>query len=163
MAHRFEDVFDCHGPLLSRVASSYEANEALRQELLQEIALAVWQGLQRFDGRSSVKTYILRIAHNRAVSHVASYARQPGTESFEDHHHQSSLGSPEINTSTDHALNQLLIAVRQLPVATRQVLTLSLEGLSYEEISEVTGLTRSHVGVLLNRTRQSLYRSLSDE
>lgn len=41
----FDDIFAKHGALLSRVANSYEANEAMQQELLQEIAIAVWQGL----------------------------------------------------------------------------------------------------------------------
>ena len=40
----FKDILNQHQALLSRVAASYEANEALQQELLQEIALAVWQG-----------------------------------------------------------------------------------------------------------------------
>ena len=55
----FEDVFAQYGSLLSRVANSYEANHALQQELLQEIAIAVWQGLTRFKGDSSVKTCLL--------------------------------------------------------------------------------------------------------
>jgi RNA polymerase sigma-70 factor (ECF subfamily) len=149
----FEDVFAQYGALLGRVANSYEANDALQQELLQ--------GLARFKGDSSVKTYILKIAHNRAVTHVASQVKRIDTH----HYDQDDIGSdgyvsharsPEVETSQHQSLTRLLKAVRALPVQSRQVLTLSLEGLSYDEIAEVCGMTKNHVGVVLKRAKQSI-------
>ena len=157
----FEDVFAQYGALLGRVANSYEANEAMQQELLQEIAIAVWQGLSRFKGDSSVKTYILKIAHNRAVTHVASQVKRIDTHQY-DHDDTGSDGyasnthSPEEMSSKHQSLERLLRAVRALPLQPRQVLTLSLEGLSYDEIADVCGLTKNHVGVILKRTKQSI-------
>lgn len=160
----FEQVLRDYGPLLSRVANSYEANYALRQELHQEIALAVWQALARFENKSSIKTYILKVAHNRAVSHVASYARQPHRDEFEDDnadHSETVHQSPEKLLSAEQAMQKMLEAVRELPVLNRQVVTLSLEGLSYEEISDVCGVTKNHVGVLLKRTKEKLSQSVN--
>jgi DNA-directed RNA polymerase specialized sigma24 family protein len=51
----FSQVIQKHAALLGRVAATYEANFHLRQELLQEISLAVWQALEKFKGDSSVK------------------------------------------------------------------------------------------------------------
>ena len=104
MGQGFEDVFAQYGALLGRVANSYEANEAMQQELLQEIAIAVWQGLSRFKGDSSVKTYILKIAHNRAVSHVAKQVKRVDTHPYDDQDkgaeaYVSQQCSPEISTS----------------------------------------------------------------
>ena len=161
MGQGFEDVFAQYGALLSRVANSYEANDALQQELLQDIAIAVWQGLARFKGDSSVKTYILKIAHNRAVTHVASQVKRIDTHQY-DQDDSGSDGyvshtlSPEVETSQHQSLTRLLKAVRALPVQSRQVLTLSLEGLSYDEIAEVCGMTKNHVGVVLKRAKQSI-------
>ena len=165
MTQDFNAVISQYGNLLSRVASTYEANDALKQELLQEIALSVWQGLSRFEGKSSLKTYILKIAHNRAVSHVASQVRRRDLVDMDS--------LPEVPVATDaspeKAFDQqqkmatLLRLVRKLPLQSRQVLTLSLEGLSYEEIAEVSGLTKSHVGVLLNRAKASVSRSFVNE
>ena len=161
MEQGFEDVFAQYGALLSRVANSYEANDALQQELLQDIAIAVWQGLARFKGDSSVKTYILKIAHNRAVTHVASQVKRIDTHQY-DQDDSGSDGyvshalSPEVETSQHQSLTRLLKAVRALPVQSRQVLTLSLEGLSYDEIAEVCGMTKNHVGVVLKRAKQSI-------
>ncbi len=157
----FEDVFAQYGAILSRVANSYEANEAMQQELLQEIAIAVWQGLSRFKGDSSVKTYILKIAHNRAVTHVANQVKRLDTHQY-DHYDlgsdvfASTTHSPEEMSSQHQSLERLLRAVRALPLQSRQVLTLSLEGLSYDEIADVCGLTKNHVGVILKRAKQSI-------
>jgi len=160
----FEDVFAQYGAILSRVANSYEANEAMQQELLQEIAIAVWQGLSRFKGDSSVKTYILKIAHNRAVTHVANQVKRLDTHQY-DHYDlgsdvfASTTHSPEEMSSQHQSLERLLRAVRALPLQSRQVLTLSLEGLSYDEIADVCGLTKNHVGVILSAPSKVSCRS----
>jgi len=163
VGQEFEAVFAQYGALLGRVANSYEANDAMQQELLQEIAIAVWQGLSRFEGSSSVKTYILRIAHNRAVTHVANQVKRVDTAHYDDSSDSyiSTQHSPETVTSQHQSLQQLLEAVRQLPLKPRQVLTLSLEGLSYDEIADVCGLSKSHVGVILKRAKKSVMQGAS--
>lgn len=160
MVQGFDDVFAQYEGLLGRVANSYEANDAMQQELLQEIAVAVWQGLSRFKGDSSIKTYILRIAHNRAVTHVASQVKRVDTHSLDegDEHYPHSQPSPETLTSNQQSLAHLLSAVRALPLQQRQVLTLSLEGLSYDEVAEVCGLTKNHVGVILKRAKAAVVK-----
>lgn len=165
MSDEFNTVIRQYGSLLSRVASAYEANDAIRQELLQEIALAVWQGLSRFNGASSIKTYVLKIAHNRAVSHVAGQVRRRDEHTMDDMPdavaHASS--SPDTAFEQQQSMATLLRCVRALPLQSRQVLTLSLEGLSYDEIAEVSGLTKNHVGVLLNRAKATVSRSFENE
>ena len=67
-----------YAPLLARVAATYEINQALQDELIQEMSLAVWRAFENndsssdaaFRGDASIKTYIARIAHNKAVDHV---------------------------------------------------------------------------------------------
>ena len=51
-----------HGPLISRIAMSYEADPALREDLTQQIFLAVWQALPSYRADASLKTFIARIA-----------------------------------------------------------------------------------------------------
>ncbi|WP_051275501.1 sigma-70 family RNA polymerase sigma factor [Aestuariibacter salexigens] len=142
--------------MLSRVAASYEANLALREELLQEICLAVWQALSRFKGDSNIKTYIMRVAHNRAVSHVSVHARRPGEEYYEDAHHQDPTPQQDQHVINEQKSALLLAAVRSLPVQQRQIFTMAMEGLSYQDIAEVSGVTVNNVGVILNRTKQAL-------
>lgn len=162
MNRDFEQTLATYGPLLSRVASSYEANHDLQKELLQEICLAVWQALSKFRGDSSEKTFILRVAHNRAVSHVSYHSKIPFQQAFSEDESgvnadiATSSRSPEVSEQRDREVAHLLAAVRELPIQTRQVVTLSMEGLSYRDIANVCGLTTTNVGVLLNRARKTL-------
>lgn len=161
----FKQLIEDYGPLLSRVAASYEANDALRQELLQEISLAVWQSLFGFQAKSSVKTYILRVAHNKAVNHVSYYARQPSNQTYCEAEGEShpSPSNTEQATSQEQQIEQLLRQVRKLPLKQRQIITLSMEGLTYEQIADITGLQTSNVGVIISRVRKTLMEVISDE
>ncbi|MBL4630705.1 MAG: sigma-70 family RNA polymerase sigma factor [Paraglaciecola sp.] len=162
MSTDFSQVLKNHAALLGRVAATYEANFHLRQELLQEISLAVWQALEKFKGDSSVKTYILRVAHNKAITHVAYHAKQPRNDSY------CEVGSPEPSQQTgsaEHLAHQqqvqiILKEVRKMPIQTRQVVTMSMEGLSYSEIADACGISISNAGVVLNRARKILMESI---
>lgn len=164
MSRDFKKTLEQYSALLSRVASSYEANHHLQQELLQEISLAVWQALKSFKGESSEKTYVMRVAHNRAVNHVAYHARQPYNDSYceVDNPAKSAAVSAENALVQDKQINSLLDAVRELPIQTRQIVTLSMEGLSYQEIAEVSGIKANNVGVILNRARKTLMERIND-
>lgn len=154
-----------YGPLLSRVASGYEAHHHLQQELLQEINLAVWQALRGFKGNSSVKTYILRVAHNKAVNHVAYHARQPRNDTYCEVVEPSASSAPssERNISQQQQVRKLLVEIRKLPLHTRQIVTMSMEGLSYQEIAEVCGIQVNNVGVILNRSKKILSEAMQDD
>lgn len=161
----FNQVLTEHSALLGRVAAAYEANFHLRQELLQEISLAVWQALERFKGDSSVKTYVLRVAHNKAVTHVAYHAKQPRNDSY----CEVDTPKPSRDAETDEQMAQeqqiqsMLKEIRKMPIQTRQVVTMSMEGLSYTEIAEAAGISSSNAGVILNRARKVLMESIQHD
>ena len=76
-----ERVLRTHAAALARLAASYESRPALREELLQDIAFAIWRALPSFRHESSEKTFVMRIATNRALSHLA--ARPPAADGLE--------------------------------------------------------------------------------
>ena len=65
---QFDRILSEHGAAISRLAFSYEAVAGIREELVQEIALAIWQALPHFRGECSERTFVYRIAHNRGLS-----------------------------------------------------------------------------------------------
>lgn len=164
MVTDFKKVLQEFGPLISRVAKTYEANHALSQELTQEMCLAIWQALQNFRGESSIKTFVLRVAHNKGVNHVAYYARIPRQASLDEDPAAPLTSSVDLEKQSAHQkqIEQLLDAVRQLPIQSRQVVTMSMEGMSYQDIAEVCGISVSNVGVLLNRAKQKLSERVQD-
>src|SRR6185295_15457086 len=75
--HHFDRLVVANGPALTRLAASYTNTLSDRDDLLQEIATALWQALPRFRGECSERTFLFRIAHNRAIAHLARSRSQP--------------------------------------------------------------------------------------
>lgn len=152
---------DC-GAGISRVAGSYVRSTAEREDLMQEIWLAVWRALPSFRGDASLKTFVYRIAHNRSVTELARRrSAHTGVEDLEVLEDDSPGPEQQLQSQRDSA--RLVRAVQQLPLGLRQALTLRLEGLSYAEISEVLGISESNVAVRLNRARERLSGRLRGE
>lgn len=149
------------GSALARVAASYERNRELREELLQEIFLAVVSALPRLRDASKLKAFVFKIAHNRGVQHVLERLREPDQAAEpDDVAHDSPTHEQSIIANQRSAA--LLTAIRKLALPYRQVITLVLEDLSYPEIAEVLGISTVNVGVRVNRAKQQL-KVLLDE
>lgn len=139
---------------LSRLAASY-ARPGDREDLLQEIALAVWCALPKFRRECSERTFLFRIAHNRCITHIS---RKRTTVSFDD----AEIEPVAPNTAADESIaaqqdrDRLLRAIQRLPLIYREVAVLLLEGLDYKEIAEVVGISETNVGARLTRARQQL-------
>jgi RNA polymerase sigma factor (sigma-70 family) len=155
----FNQVLRDYGPALSRVAAAYEADYALREDLVQEILLAIHRALPKLTQGDRLRPFVFRVAHNRGVTHVIRQvrAKRPAEETV-----ASDMASPEDRLLEDERSRRLLAAIRQLPLPYRQVVTLLLEDMSYAEIAETLALTLSNVGVRINRAKAQL-RTILDE
>jgi RNA polymerase sigma-70 factor, ECF subfamily len=152
---RFNDLLVTHGPALARLAHTYARASGDREDLFQEIAIAIWRALPGFRGECSERTFLFRIAHNRGMSHLAR--RRPlETDVEESIDLADARPNPEQALSSEERSRRLFEAVQQLPLLYRQVLTLALEGMSYDEIAEVIGISQSNVGARLTRAREML-------
>lgn len=157
-----EQVIADYGPALARIAGAYERDRGLRDDLVQEIAAAVWKALPSLSDPAKLRPFVFRIAHNRAVSHVARQAARPRqTELSETIRDEGA--DPETRLVERERSARLVEAVRRLSLPYRQVITLLLEDLSYEEIAEALGLKVNNVGVRINRAKAQLKAMLSDE
>jgi RNA polymerase sigma-70 factor (ECF subfamily) len=167
----FDAVIAEHAAFLGRVAATYEREPAAREELLQEIALAVWRALPSFRGQSTIRTFLGRIAHHRAVSHVVRRVRRrregpwlDDDETSEQRRATQEVAdpspSPEETAIATESSEALFGAVRDLPLPQRQTVSLILEGWSHREIGEALGMTENHVAVTVHRAKKALARSL---
>lgn len=156
----FDRLLAEHGPALSRLATSYARGRPEREDLLQEIAFAIWRALPRFRHESSERTFVFRIAHNRAITHLER--RRPSTVEADDEALtiRDTAPDPERALSAGQEGARLLAAVRRLPLPYGQVIMLALEGLGYPEIAEVLGISETNVGVRLTRARHMLRTTL---
>ncbi|HVH47143.1 MAG TPA: sigma-70 family RNA polymerase sigma factor [Labilithrix sp.] len=146
-----------HARPLERLAASYAPAAADRDDLLQEIALALWTAMPGFRGECSEKTFVLRVAHNRALSFLTKRGRAGiPVDDVEESVVASSGKNPAIAYERKERGSQLLAAARALPIGHRQVITLLLEDLSHREIAEVLGTTENNVAVRANRARAAM-------
>ena len=118
------------GAALTRLAASYARGPDDREDLFQDIAVAIWRALPRFRGECSERTFLFRIAHNRGIAHIAR-RRLPTIEVGEDLELRDERPDPEQSLSIEQERQRLLDAILKLPVGYRQVVTLALEGMSY--------------------------------
>jgi len=151
----FEKVLELYGDSLWRFTLTYEQDYNKRKDLYQEILVAVWKALPNFEQRSSIKTYVFRIAHNRGITFRNRSARSdifstltfdPGSENV----------SPQEEIIKNEEQENLKNAVLQLSPSLRQVLLLILEGLSNKEISDVLGISENNVAVRFLRAKKIL-------
>jgi RNA polymerase sigma-70 factor (ECF subfamily) len=144
---------------LARLASAYLTDPADRDDLVQEIATAIWQAIPRFRGDSSERTWLYRIAHNTAITTAARVRRRFRTQAPLENDPPTPAGVDERLMHEQHR-KLLLTQIRVLPEADRQVIVMHLEGLSHAEIGEVTGAKRGAIATRLSRIRERLIHEL---
>jgi len=158
----FDELLRAYGRTLWRVVASYTPPGAERDDLAQDVLLAVWRALPRFRGESSPLTFALRIAHNRGLSHAWRRAKQPASEP-PPLDVQDSRPPADEQVATNERTERLLRHVRALPLGQREVLALALEGLPHAEIAAIVGITVENVDVRLSRARAALRLSIEKE
>ena len=161
-------------PRLLRLAETTVGSRAVAEEVCQETWLAVVRGVDRFEGRSSFKTWLFRILLNRARTSAGKEQRagRPEEDVADRFDASGAWATPPVPWSdrVDDRLVAERLAARvhellpSLPDQQRQVVLLrDVEGISAADASEVLGITDGHQRVLLHRGRARLRDLLSDE
>jgi RNA polymerase sigma-70 factor, ECF subfamily len=181
----FAELVDAYSPGLMRMARMYVRDRAVVEEVVQETWIAVLRGIDRFEGRSSLKTWIYRILMNTAKTRgqresrsVPFSAAVGGDEAsvdpdrFLDSDHQWAGGwrlgpgewaTPEEELLQGETRNAILAAIEELPDQQRAVITLrDVEGFPAEEVAELLGISDGNQRVLLHRARSKVRAAIED-
>jgi RNA polymerase sigma-70 factor, ECF subfamily len=178
--HAFAELVSKYGPSLLRLAQLFVSSRAVAEEVVAETWLAVFTGLERFEGRSSLKTWLFRILTNKAKTRGQRESRTvpfsalavDGDEDETavdvdrflgpDSPHAGGWaapprGVPEERLLAREARERIETAIAALPPNQRAVITLrDVEGLSAEEACNVLGLSETNQRVLLHRARSKV-------
>lgn len=156
---RYLEAAETFGPALQRLARATEANEERRRDLLQDMHVALWQSLARYDGRCSLGTWVYRVAHNTAASHAGRESRRNrGSLPLHDAGELSDSRSLTKDLERADALDRLNAWIRRLKPPDRQVITLYLEDLDAAAIAEITGFSPGAVATRISRLKAQLTR-----
>jgi RNA polymerase sigma-70 factor (ECF subfamily) len=151
----FEEVTARHTGLITRIALSYEADPALRRDLVQDILLAIWLALESYRGDSSLRTFIAAIAQKRSISHVTRRAREPRQEALPEHLISAALAPDEAAVQND-LKEHLIRSIQKLPIPQREAIVLCFEGFSYGEVGQVLGISTNAAMLRCQRAKATL-------
>src|SRR5215210_1603679 len=182
----FAELLDRYGSTMLRVAQMYVKDRASAEEVVQETWLAVLNGIDRFEGRSSLKTWLFRILTNRAKTRAVRERRtipfsalqpdrvpEPALEPdrFRDpddprwpgHWAVPPQAWPEDRLVAGETREKLAEAIEALPASQRAVISLrDLEGWSAEEVCNALAVSETNQRVLLHRARSKVRKALEE-
>jgi RNA polymerase sigma-70 factor (ECF subfamily) len=184
----FVSLVDMYHSSMLRLSMIFVPSEAIAEEVVQETWMGVLHGLDRFEGRSSLKTWIFRILTNRAKTRAEREGRSVpfsslpefSTELHEpaieperfygpDHQWPGNWVSfprswdeiPEERILSQETMKRIQEAIDTLPIGQREVITLrDIEGCTSEEACDLLGVSEANQRVLLHRARCKVRRAL---
>jgi RNA polymerase sigma-70 factor (ECF subfamily) len=143
------DLLAVHGRALGRIARVYAGARGEQEDLYQEILLQLWRGLPAFRGDSAPGTWLYRVALNTALTWRRRALRH-------DEGGVRGAPAPVARTTAPRSERAILDEfLGSLGPADRSILLLYMEGLSYQDIAAVTGLSAGAVGVRLHRMKHA--------
>ena len=157
---RYAEAARVFGAALERLAAAYERDVDARRDLLQEVHVALWRSLGRYDGRCSLRTWVYRVAHNTAISRLVRPRAAAPTLVAIDESLDSIAGSVDHEAGVDRrrALDRVHALIHRLRPLDRQVMLLYLEDEDAASIAEITGLSAANVATKVHRIKQILAR-----
>jgi len=181
----FVELVNRHQSLMLRVAARYVRTPALAEEVVQETWLGVLNGLDRFEGRASLKTWIFRILTNRALSRGQREARVVPFSCLSDENGEPCVdpdrflpdghrwaghwassppsweGVPDEALLSQETLEHVNAAIAALPERQNLVIVMrDVEGWSSEEVCQALGISEANQRVLLHRARSKVRSAL---
>jgi len=156
----YKEAADNFGAALDRLSRAYEADPEKRRDLLQEIHFALWRSFEGYQARCSLRTWVYRVAHNTAASHVVRQRRANARNlvSLEELEVSGRSADSERASQDRLALEKILQLVQRLKPLDREVMFLYLEGVDTTAIAEITGIPAGNVRVQIHRIKNILAR-----
>ncbi len=155
----FKTIIQQYHPVLYKISRAYTKEEMDFEDLYQEMLIQLWQSLQSFKGEAKLSTWIYRVVLNTALSYNRKQSRSKTNIPVQ--HMPLELKAEESRDSNKEKEIALLYqCIRELKKSDRSIILLHLAGKQYDEIAEITGLSKSNVGVKLNRIRKRLFTLL---
>ena len=148
---QFEELVKQYKRTIYSVCYMFSRDKEEINDLFQEILVRLWLGFDQFEHRSSVNTWVYRIALNTALNSDKRAKRRPQTVPL-----STDIDPYDPQDTSLEQIRQLYALIHQLDVMDRGLVLLWLEGIGYDEIAAIMGITVANVGIKLHRIKEKL-------
>ncbi len=153
---QFLSLVKQHQGIVHKICRLYRDSVQDREDLFQEIMFQLWQSFPAFEGRSTISSWMYRIA---LITALASFRKKSPAISFPERLPEIAAETPD---DTEHQQRQqLLFALKQLDDVEKAIMALYLEDMSYAAIAAIIGISENYVGVKINRAKIKIQNSLN--
>lgn len=153
---RFEDIYKSYWQKVFRLCMGYVNDQDIAKDLAQESFIKVLNHLPKFRNKSSIGTWVFRIATNTCLRQIQKESKMLKSELP----HEMKEESPETNIECD--LQFLYLCISQLPEIERIIISLELEDINQKEIAKIVGLSQGNIRVKIHRIKEKLTRKFKE-
>lgn len=153
LKEEFLEILSNYQGILYKVSLVYFKNEHDREDNLQEIIYQLWKSFPILKNHNSIGSWIYAVSINTSLSRVKKVTRIEYREAVPDIPDRSDLFD---KISKNEYLQLLLNAIYNLEDIDKSIMLLYLEEKSYDEIADIIGISKSNVGVRINRAKETL-------
>lgn len=147
----FATVMREYDDMVSRICFGYALTEAEFGDLRQDALINIWQGLPKYRGDSSLRTWIYRVTLNTCVTTLRKRYSEPDREDLERLY--SVIDESE---ERRHMIAEMHECISQLSAIDKAIMLMWLDEFSYDEIAATMGMPRNTVATRLRRARARL-------
>lgn len=149
--YEFEAFAREHRRVIGKICYLYAVDSDDFDDLYQEVLINLWRGFDGFEGRAKASSWVYRVGLNTCISYYRRNRRHAGKVPLSD-----CAGMVDDDPQRDERLRELYALINRLDTLEKAVVMLWLDEVPYDEIAEITGLTRNNVASKLHRIKLKL-------
>ena len=156
---QFKAAVEANKDRIFRICCCYVRDEVERRDVFQEVLIHIWEGLDRFEEKSRLSTWIYRIAVNTCLGHIRMQTRRRKVfdeRSGIDEETVPDDSSTEAAEEAEREIRLLYDSINQLLPVEKTLISLYLEDVSSAEMADIVGISESNVRVKLHRIKKKL-------
>ena len=156
---RFNELFENHYAKVFRLCKGYfNGSDALASDTAQEVFIKIWESLDSFRGESNISTWIYRISVNTCLL----YLRKQSTKKEKLTTVFPPIAAEQYTFEEEDKLQIMYACIQKLEEKDKMITLMMLEGISYQEISDVVGITQETLRVKIHRIKKNLTKCVQN-
>jgi len=151
----FLNIFQQNIGIVIKISRAYTSNNQDKEDLINDIALELWKSYKKFSGNAKISTWIYRVALNTSMNYKRKKKKDSMFSSLNDFKKEDNF--PWLQEQDNSSgLDIIYQCVDELNEINKAIILLYLDGNSHDEISEITGISKTNVGTRIGRIKEQI-------